>query len=88
MVFNYADDNVFRANKFLTRDRIKNDSSHYGGCACKEPLFPPFAFPSSFLFTFQRASNSKSRAEKLGEKGMNIFENAIRGMEWISGMNF
>lgn len=32
-----------------TRERIKNDSSHYGGCACEEPLFTAFSLFLAFL---------------------------------------
>lgn len=44
--------------------------SHYGGCACKEPLFTRFFSLRvsffSFSFVFQRASNSKSRPARRG----------------------
>lgn len=44
--------------------------SHYGGCACKEPLFTRFFSLRvsffSFSFVFQRASNSKSRPARGG----------------------
>lgn len=46
--------------------------SHYGGCACKEPLFTRFFSLRvsffSFSFVFQRASNSKSRPARRGGK--------------------
>lgn len=46
--------------------------SHYGGCACKEPLFTRFFSLRvsffSFSFVFQRASNSKSRPARVAQR--------------------
>ena len=46
-----------------TRERIKNDSSHYGGCACEEPLFTArlFSFPRVSFSSSSRSSEHRTR---------------------------
>lgn len=59
-----------------TRERIKNDSSHYGGCACEEPLFTArlFPFPRVSFSSSSRSSEHRTRkvisARCTGKKGV------------------